>query len=115
MQYRAGRSSATLDVLESTLIAVLISLALTAGFSRLTSSRLVWLAAIVIPIAVAYALYWGPIWSKRGDNAQYGLWAPVAIASWSIPSSAACLLLVGILSWRRRRGSSTSNQRLERP
>jgi uncharacterized protein YqgC (DUF456 family) len=89
------------------LVAAGISLVVTAAASRLASRRMIWLVAVVVPFATAYALYWAPFWLRHGTNrADYSAWAPVVIGIWGIPSLIACLILVFILSRRRRDDSS---------
>jgi hypothetical protein len=118
-----GRSSSSLDVLDifetlplpaTTAIVAVIAAVLVAclTFTKLYALR--WLFAFVVPFAIAYAIYWVPVWNGA-DSSEYSAWAPLVISIWSLFGIIACSIVVVLMGWRRRSVSSTSNQRLERP
>ena len=93
-------------------IVAIISLALTAGLFRVMSVCRMWLVAVLIPFAVAYALYWVPVWIKHRADPDFSRWASFVITFWAVPSAVACLLLVGVLAWRCK---GTSDNRRKGP
>jgi hypothetical protein len=97
-----------------------------ASVVTLCSSALVWpvrrlrflnlVAAIAMPAALAYSLYWLPVWLVPPDlnNAsdlhkldRYGAWAALEEALLFIPASLASLAVVTVSSFRASRRKAT--------
>src|SRR4051794_23600479 len=64
-----------------------------------------WSAAVVLPFALAYGLYWVPIWSSGSHSDQAGSWAPICIVPWGL-SGLLAAAAVTFLIWRYERSSS---------
>ena len=86
-----------LPLYATTAIVAATSVALVATVSLLRVKALLWLAAVVIPVAVSYWVYWAPVWSGE-NSSEYSAWAPVLIGIWSLASVVASLIFVAVVS-----------------
>lgn len=59
--------------------------------------RMVW--AVVVPFALAYCLYWSPVW-LGDDPSEYGAWAVLCVGVWFLAGMVASLVLVAFLPRR---------------
>src|SRR4051794_32996048 len=48
---------------------------------------------IALPVALAYCLYWSPVWLGGRNSAEYSTWALFVVGVWSIVGIAASLML----------------------
>ena len=111
-----GRSSSPLDMLDrfeslpfpaTTLIVAIISVALTAIVTRLVPIWARWVAALIVPPAVAYMIYWMPVWLGRSAAvAEYSAWQLLVVGVWGIAGVAASLICVFLMDRHRRVGAS---------
>jgi uncharacterized membrane protein len=62
-----------------------------------------WLGGVAAPFAIAYILYWSPVWLGSDDVAQYSAWQFLVVGVWFLAGVA--LSGVVILVWGRRRAS----------
>jgi hypothetical protein len=49
--------------------------------------------AIAVPIALAYCLYWSPVWLGGHNSAEYSTWVLFVVGVWSIVGLATSLML----------------------
>lgn len=84
--------------------AILVAV-LSAGVVWLLSSvspptlRMLWIA--VVPLIVAYCLYWSPVW-LGADPSEYHAWAFVVVLPWFLAGAISSAVVVWI---RHKRGS----------
>lgn len=55
------------------------------------------LAAVFIPLAVAYCVYWMLVWVGGSDPSQASLWEPLFLVAWGGSGILACMILVGLM------------------
>lgn len=105
-----GRSTLSLDVLDifeslplpaTSLIVAVIAGAIVACLALTRLRFLRWVFALIVPFAVAYVLYWTPVW-RGANSSEYSVWAVLVISIWSISGTVVCLLIVGHIGRRRR-------------
>ena len=56
-----------------------------------------WAGALTVPFALAYVLYWSPIW-LGGNTDQHSLWEPLFVGAWflaGVVPSALVIIAVG--------------------
>jgi hypothetical protein len=61
------------------------------------------LSAAVVPFALAYCLYWSPVWLGSDDVSQYGAWAGLGIGAWFLAGFFPSAMMVLIIQKRRAR------------
>jgi hypothetical protein len=85
----------------TTLIVAAISVLAVALLTRITAGWVPWVAAVTVPLAIAYVIYWAPFWINHRTNiADYSAWEPLAVGCWGLAGVAGSLVLVYLL--RRR-------------
>ncbi len=63
---------------------------------RLQSAALRWVSCAFAPIAIAYCLYWSPVW-LGADSSEYSSWAGAFIVSWSVVGIlASAAIMIGV-------------------
>jgi hypothetical protein len=91
-----------LDIFESLSLpasALIVAVTAAAIVACLTMTRLYvlrWLLAFLVPFALAYTLYWAPVW-RGASSAEYSAWAFLVISVWFISGAVACLIVVGLI------------------
>ena len=73
----------------------------------ITSIKIRFAVACIIPPVVVYCLYWLPVWMGR-DPSEYWSWSVVFYFFWGVPSLIACILLVALT---RNRGVQFKQQK----
>lgn len=67
-----------------------------------------WVEALLAPFAIAYAIYWAPVWINHRTNiAEYSAWEPIAVGVWGLFGVAGSLVCVYFL--KRRRANVSKN------
>jgi hypothetical protein len=62
-----------------------------------------WSVAVASPFAIAYCMYWSPVW-MGADPSGYGSWAGPLIGTWSVAGlGASVVVLYAGTRWRRPR------------
>ena|SRR3989442_144301 len=61
------------------------------------------LGAVVSPFALAYILYWSPVWLGSSDAAQYSAWQFLVVGVWFLAGVTASVVVIFALG---RRGVS---------
>lgn len=65
--------------------------------SRKLRVALVPLTVVIVPLTLAYCLYWSPVWLLGAPKTEYGAWEFVFIPPWflagAIPSAVVALIL----------------------
>jgi hypothetical protein len=100
----------------TTLIVAAISLGLVALSALVVPARRLWLAACLLPLLIAWTIYWIPYWARpHADSAEYDAWLMLFLFAWGGAGILVSLLFVALLARYRKRAARMSNQRLERP
>jgi hypothetical protein len=97
-----------LDLFESlpfpvtTLAVAALSVFAVALVARVSPSWFMWVAALVVPFVIAYAIYWAPVWiGHRGNVADHSAWEPIAVGFWGLAGVGGSLVCVYFLHRRR--------------
>ena len=96
-------SEAGLDFRSVAALCALISGGLAMIWAFVPWSRVREVLVVVVPLVVAYTLYWAPVRGAGRDLSEYSTWAPVFIAPWYLAGFAASATVHGLVSWLRRR------------
>jgi uncharacterized membrane protein len=62
-----------------------------------------WLATLVVPFALAYILYWAPVWLGSNDVAQYSAWQFLVVGAWFLAGAASSVVVLVIFGPGRAR------------
>jgi len=84
-------------------IVTMASLLVVLALSKALRNRWLWLAAVIAPLAVAYCVYWAPVWIGGNDPAQASAWETLVMIAWGAPATLACLVFVAVVRLRRPR------------
>ena len=79
---------------------VLMCVAIPLGFlmARVKSAVVRWTTVVTVPFALAYTLYWAPVWlGGSSSDSEYGTWAFVAIAPWTILPAIVAITIVFVM------------------
>ena len=68
--------------------------------SRFFSLRTLW--GLIIPVVIAYCLYWSPVWLGN-DASEYDAWALAFIVPWWLTGAISSAAILRILEKRRAR------------
>jgi hypothetical protein len=60
-----------------------------------------WLGAVAVPFALAYVLYWSPVWLGSSDVAQYSAWQFLVVGVWFLAGVTASVVVIFALGRRR--------------
>ena len=60
-----------------------------------------WLGAVAVPFALAYGLYWSPVWLGSSDIAQYSAWQFLVVGVWFLAGVTASVVVIFALGRRR--------------
>ncbi len=63
--------------------------ALGLGWGLIPQTGIRWFAVLVFPLALAYSLYWIPVWGGGADPAEFGSWELIIIVPWYVAGAAA--------------------------
>jgi hypothetical protein len=96
--FRAPRMS----VEEGLVFVLVISLLIEVAVCAYSSVAVRFAMVAVIPFLVSIGLYWLPHLDQL-DDAQFRGWFLIFFTFWFVPSSAACFVVAGVLTWLRRR------------
>jgi hypothetical protein len=47
-----------------------------------------WICALVVPLLIAYCLYWPPVW-LGADSSEYSAWAVLCMGTWFLAGAVA--------------------------
>lgn len=86
----------------TTAIVTVASMLVVLALSRVLQVRWLWASAFVAPLALAYCIYWLPVWMDGGDPSQASAWAMLVMTVWGGSGTVACLILVALLRLRRK-------------
>ena len=81
-------------------VVAVCSAALAWPLSRVRPVIVRWLGAVVAPFALAYLLYWSPVWLGSSDVAQYSAWQFLVVGVWFLAGVTAAVVV--ILAFGRR-------------
>ncbi|BCT92938.1 hypothetical protein LYSHEL_19610 [Lysobacter helvus] len=95
----------SLSLAATTAIVAVTSLLLLLAIASLLRCRWLWVAAVVVPLAVAYVAYWAPVWFGGRDPSAYSAWESLFMVAWGGVGMLACLLLAIFLRQRRARSN----------
>jgi hypothetical protein len=59
-----------------------------------------WLWVAVVPLVLAYCLYWAPVWLGSDDVSQYGAWAGLVVGTWFLAGSLPAAVMVLVIRKR---------------
>ena len=86
----------SLSLVSGSVVVGLISVALVAALGRISRVTLYPVWAVIVPLVLAYCLYWLPVWLGN-DPSEYGAWSVLVIGVWfvagAIPSAVVLLVL----------------------
>ena len=91
----------SLSLTSGALLVAVVSAAAIWILSTLLPKILRWIWVVLVPFALAYCLYWLPVWLGSDDVPQYGAWAFVVIPIWFVAGVIASALTVLVLPKRR--------------
>ncbi|UHQ20205.1 hypothetical protein LVB87_03315 [Lysobacter sp. KIS68-7] len=94
-------SFGSLSLPATTAIVTIASMLTVLALSRSLHNRWLWVAAVVAPLAIAYCIYWMPVWVDGGDPAQASAWELLVMIAWGGSGTVACMILVAFLRMRR--------------
>jgi len=60
-----------------------------------------WLWVVIVPLLLAYSLYWLPVWLGSDDVAQYDAWQVLGVGAWFLAGAIPSTVLVAVLQKRR--------------
>jgi uncharacterized membrane protein len=60
-----------------------------------------WFGAVAVPFALAYILYWWPVWLGSKDVAQYSAWQFFVVGVWFLAGVASSAVVIVIFGRRR--------------
>jgi hypothetical protein len=53
-----------------------------------------------VPIALAYGLYWLPVWLGSNDSAQYSAWQFLVVGVWCLAGIASSVVIIALFGRR---------------
>src|SRR5580692_10999851 len=62
-----------------------------------------WIWVVIVPLILAYSLYWLPAWLGSADQADYAAWEILGVGSWFLAGAVPSAVLVLILRKRALR------------
>ena len=62
-----------------------------------------WAWALLVPLLLAYCVYWSPVWLGSDDVSQYSAWAVLVIGTWFVAGALASALV--LFFFRKQRPS----------
>ena len=90
---------AVLVAILSTAVVWLLSLVFRQSLAR-------WLSALIIPLALAYSIYWLPVW-LGSDPSEYSVWEFLGVTTWFLAGALPSAVLVWVLQKRTGKRSPT--------
>jgi hypothetical protein len=90
----------SLSLVSGAALMAIASATLSVGWARLRPRALCWALTLVVPLLLAYSLYWAPFWLGANSD-QADIWTPLAISAWGVAGIASSVLVVFLLGRRR--------------
>jgi hypothetical protein len=92
----------SMSLASGTVIAAVFCAALAWPLSLVRSATLRWTGGVAIPLALAYALYWSPVWLGADDRAQYSAWQLLVVPVWFVAGGVSSAIVLLIVRKKRR-------------
>jgi hypothetical protein len=73
----------SLSLESGALLVAVVSAVIALVLASVLRGAIVWLLVVLVPLAVAYCLYWLPVWLGE-DPSEYSSWAPIIIIPWFV-------------------------------
>ena len=64
-----------------------------------------WVSVALVPLGLAYCVYWSPVWFRGADSSEFSSWQLLFIPPWFLAGAIPSALLVKILD-KRKSGSN---------
>jgi len=90
-----------MDVFWFTLMVAVASFLFAFVWAKVSINWLRWLLAASMPLLVAGAIYWTPVW-LGGDASEYSAWAGVAVILGGVPGAVISVFAVFLIRRFRR-------------
>jgi hypothetical protein len=87
------------------ILIALLSVAIVWPLCSVLSGALRWLSVIVVPLVLAYSLYWLPTW-LGSDASDYGAWEGLCVGAWFLAGAIPSAAIVLIYRWRHPPGKT---------
>jgi hypothetical protein len=85
------------------LLIALASAALALVWARIATAVVRWALCVVAPFALAYSLYWSPVWLGASAS-EFSSWAPIFIGPWFLAGAGASVVtLFTVVALRKHR------------
>src|SRR5450432_2222602 len=84
-------------------VVVVCSVALAWPLCYVPSVFLRWLGGVAAPFALAYVLYWSPVWLGSDDVAQYSAWQFLVVGVWFLAGGVSSVSVVVVFGRHRAR------------
>jgi hypothetical protein len=96
----------SLNMVTGPIVVAVLSVGLVWLLCAKVSVRFGALWAVIVPLVIAYSLYWSPVWFGA-DSSEYGVWEFI-IVPWFFAGFFPSAVLVRVLQRRRAKKTSSS-------
>jgi hypothetical protein len=94
----------SLSLHSGALLVALMSVAALVASLRVLPRWAQWCTGVLVPVLLAWGLYWSPVWLGVAGRSEYSAWSWLGVGAWSaaglLANSAAAIIAVRL---RRRR------------
>ena len=87
----------SLSLAQGAVVVGVLSAVAALATSRLKSLPLRWAALLSIPFALAYLLYWSPVWFGGSDPSEYSAWVLICVVPWTLVGMAVSITVAGLI------------------
>jgi hypothetical protein len=94
----------SLSLYSGVLLVAAVSIAALIAAFRLLPRWAQWCTGVLVPVLLAWSLYWSPVWLGAAGRSEYSAWSWLGVGAWSaaglLANSAVAIIAVRL---RRRR------------